>query len=66
MRPFVKQAQNVPKIAPRLASPRIHLGIALGHTILKLANVSGFKTLFGALLSPKASNIELPDYQKVE
>lgn len=62
MRPYVKQAQSVPKFAPRLASPHSRAGIALGHAVLRLATAPGLKTLFGKLLSPKADAIELPCY----
>ena len=62
MRPYVKQAQSVPKFAPRLASPHSRMGIALGHAVLRLATAPGFKTLFGKLLSPKDDAIELPCY----
>ncbi|MCR4538766.1 FAD-dependent monooxygenase [Pseudomonas sp. 18.1.10] len=64
MRPYVKQAQSVPKFAPRLASPHSRVGIALGHAVLRLATTPGFKTLFGKLLSPKADAIELPRYDE--
>lgn len=64
MRPYVKQAQSVPKFAPRLASPHSRAGIALGHAVLRLATATGFKTLFGKLLSPKADAIELPCYDE--
>ncbi|MBK5533595.1 FAD-dependent monooxygenase [Pseudomonas sp. TH08] len=63
MRPYVDQAQSVPKFAPRLASPHSRLGIALGHAVLRLATAPGFKRLFGKILSPKADAIELPDYE---
>lgn len=62
MRPYVAQAQSVPTFAPRLASPHSRLGIAMGHAVLRLANVPGFKGLFGKILAPKADAIELPDY----
>ncbi|MDD0967779.1 MULTISPECIES: FAD-dependent monooxygenase [Pseudomonas] len=62
MRPFVAQAQSVPKFAPRLASPHSRLGIALGHAVLRMATAPGFKKLFGKILSPKADAIVLPDY----
>lgn len=63
MRPYVNQAQSVPKFAPRLASPHSQLGIALGHAVLRLATAAGFKTVFGKILSPKADAIELPRYE---
>ena len=62
MRPYVAQAQSVPKFAPRLASPHSRLGIALGHAVLRLASVPGFKRVFGKVLAPKADAIVLPDY----
>ncbi|MFW6749229.1 FAD-dependent monooxygenase [Pseudomonas glycinae] len=62
MRPFVAQAQSVPKFAPRLASPHSRLGIALGHAALRMATAPGLKKLFGKILSPKADAIDLPDY----
>lgn len=64
MRPFVAQAQSVPKFAPRLASPHSRLGIALGHAVLRMATAPGLKTLFGKILSPKADAIVLPDYDE--
>ena len=62
MRPFVAQAQSVPKFATRLASPHSRLGIALGHAVLRMATAPGLKKLFGKILSPKADAIVLPDY----
>lgn len=62
MRPYVDQAQSVPTLAPRLASPHSRWGIALGHAVLRLATAPGFKTLFAKILSPKADAIRLPDY----
>lgn len=62
MRPFVAQAQSVPKFAPRLASPHSRQGIALGHAVLRMATAPGLKKLFGKILSPKADAIVLPDY----
>lgn len=62
MRPYVAQAQSVPKWAPRLASPHSRAGIALGHAVLRMATAPGLRTLFGKILSPKADAIELPSY----
>lgn len=62
MRPYVAQAQSVPKFAPRLASPHSRMGIALGHAVLRLATAPGLKSVFGKILSPKADAIELPIY----
>ncbi|MFK8257529.1 FAD-dependent monooxygenase [Erwinia sp. AnSW2-5] len=63
MRPFVDQAQSVPKFAPRLASPHSRIGISIGYAVLRMASAPGFKTLLKPLLSPKADAIELPHYQ---
>ncbi|GJG88896.1 FAD-binding monooxygenase [Gemmatimonadetes bacterium T265] len=62
MRPYVEQAQSVPKFAPRLASPHSRLGIALGYAVLRMTNAPGFKTALGRLLSPNADAIDLPEY----
>lgn len=62
MRPYVAQAQGVPKFAPRLASPHSRVAIALGHAVLRLATAPVFKKLLGKFLSPKADAIDLPDY----
>jgi 2-polyprenyl-6-methoxyphenol hydroxylase-like FAD-dependent oxidoreductase len=66
MRPFVDQAQSVPKFAPRLASPHSRIGIAIGYAILRMASVPGIRTLLTPLLSPKADAIELPHYLTTE
>ncbi|MGF6094756.1 FAD-dependent monooxygenase [Pseudomonas sp. 18175] len=65
MRPYVAQAQSVPKFAPRLASPHSRLGIALGHAVLRLASVPGFRRVFGKILAPKADAIDLPDFSRL-
>lgn len=62
MRPYVHQAQDVPKFAPRLASPHSRAGIALGHAMLRMAGMPIFKPLLAKFLAPKANAIELPDY----
>lgn len=62
MRPYVDQAQSVPLFAPRLASPHSRAGIAIGHALLRLANVPLLKPLLASFLAPKADAIALPDY----
>lgn len=62
MRPYVDQAQSVPLFAPRLASPHSRAGIAIGHALLRLANVPLLKPLLARFLAPKADAIALPDY----
>lgn len=62
MRPYVTQAQSVPKFAPRLASPHSRTGIATGHALLRIATAPALKSLFGRFLSPKADAIKLPIY----
>ena len=62
MRPYVDEAQAVPKFAPRLASPHSRAGIAFGHAVLRMANAPLFKPLLAKFLAPKANAIALPDY----
>ncbi|SEU19214.1 FAD-dependent monooxygenase [Stigmatella erecta] len=62
MRPYVEQAQDVPKLGPRIAQPQTRAGIALQLGALHLASKPGLSKLAGKLLSPPADKIELPDY----
>jgi 2-polyprenyl-6-methoxyphenol hydroxylase-like FAD-dependent oxidoreductase len=62
MRPYVARAQNIPSIAPRLASPKTRAGITLGHTVLRLATAPGVRRVLGRLLTPPSDAIALPDY----
>lgn len=62
MRPYVDQAQDVPKLGPRIAQPQTRFGIALQQTLLNLATKPGIKQLAGKLLEPPADKIDLPDY----
>lgn len=62
MRPYVDQAQNVPKFAPRLASPHSRAGIAVGHALLRMNNVPVVKSILAKFLTPKADAIALPEY----
>ncbi|WNG51966.1 FAD-binding monooxygenase [Archangium minus] len=62
MRPYVEQAQDVPKLGPRIAQPQTRLGIALQRAVLNLATKPGLRELAGKLLEPPAEKIDLPDY----
>ncbi|KFE58514.1 FAD-dependent monooxygenase [Hyalangium minutum] len=62
MRPYVDQAQDVPKLGPRIAQPQTRTGIALQQAALSLATKPGLSRLAGKLLSPPADRIHLPDY----
>ena len=62
LRHYVEKAQDIPKVAPRLANPHSHLGLAILHGTLKLASAPGIRDFFGKLLSGKAKDIELPEY----
>ncbi|AKJ07104.1 2-polyprenyl-6-methoxyphenol hydroxylase-like FAD-dependent oxidoreductase [Archangium gephyra] len=62
MRPYVDQAQDVPKAGPRIAQPQTRVGIALLQGALSLATRPVFSKLAGKLLSPPADKIDLPDY----
>jgi hypothetical protein len=63
LRDFVKDAQGIPKIVPRLANPQSKLGLFLMHGVVKAASVPGVRELFSKLMSGKADGIELPDYE---
>ncbi|WP_437304291.1 FAD-dependent monooxygenase [Sorangium sp. So ce388] len=64
MRPYVDQAQDVPKAGPRIAQPQTRTGIALQQAALSLATRPVFSWIAGRLLSPPADKIDLPDYGK--
>lgn len=66
LRNFVENAQDIPKIAPRLANPHTQLGLAVLHGTLKVASAPGVRDLFGKLLAGKAKEIDLPDYPKLQ
>jgi 2-polyprenyl-6-methoxyphenol hydroxylase-like FAD-dependent oxidoreductase len=63
MRPYVARGQDVPKLAPRLANPQSELGIAVQHTVLRVAAVPGIRQVVGKLAAPPTDAIELPDYE---
>lgn len=62
MRPYVDQAQDVPRAGPRIAHPRTRTGIALQQAVLSLATRPGFRRIAGKVLSPPSDRIDLPDY----
>ncbi|XXT20909.1 FAD-dependent monooxygenase [Sorangium sp. So ce429] len=62
MRPYVDQAQDVPKVGPRIAQPQTRTGIALQQAALSLASKPWLSWLAGKLLSPPSDKIDLPDY----
>ncbi|HYO68371.1 MAG TPA: FAD-dependent monooxygenase [Archangium sp.] len=62
MRPYVDQAQDVPKAGPRIAQPQTRVGIALQRAVLGLATRPVFSRIAGKLLSPPSDKIDLPDY----
>ncbi|ATB30535.1 FAD-dependent monooxygenase [Melittangium boletus] len=62
MRPYVDQAQDVPKLGPRIANPRTRFGIVLQQAVLNLATKPGIRNLAGKLIEPPAEKIDLPDY----
>jgi hypothetical protein len=45
LRPYVEQAQDAPKLGPRIAQPQTRAGIALQQTALSLATKPGFSWL---------------------
>jgi 2-polyprenyl-6-methoxyphenol hydroxylase-like FAD-dependent oxidoreductase len=62
MRPYVDVAQKLPPGVPWIAHPQTRWGIALLHTVLRLASSPRLRHRVGALGSSPADNIELPDY----
>ncbi len=68
MRPYVDKAQKLPPGTPGLANPKTRTGIAVLHTVLKLA-ASRPATALGSLgarfFSPPADEIQLPTYTPV-
>jgi len=62
MRPYVTQAQDVPRAGPRIAHPRTRIGIALQRAALSFATKPAFSRIAGKLLSPPSDAIDLPDY----
>jgi 2-polyprenyl-6-methoxyphenol hydroxylase-like FAD-dependent oxidoreductase len=63
MRPYVDQAQDVPKLGPRIAQPQTRAGIALQQAALRLATKPGVSWVARKVLSPPADKIDLPDYE---
>ena len=62
MRPYVKQAQQLPPGTPRLANPRTKAGVAAFHTLVRIGANPVVSSLTKGLFSPPAEKIELPDY----
>lgn len=59
MRPMVKQAQGIPKIAPRMMNPHSRLGIYLLHGVLNIASTPGIRNITAKLFAgePKAPDL---------
>jgi 2-polyprenyl-6-methoxyphenol hydroxylase-like FAD-dependent oxidoreductase len=62
MRPYVEQAQDVPRLGPRIAQPQTRAGIALQQAALSLTTKPPFTWIARKLFSPPADKIDLPDY----
>ncbi len=65
MRPYVDQAQDVPKAGPRIAQPQTRLGIALQLAALNLATAPGIRHIAAKVLTPPSDKIDLPTYQTI-
>lgn len=63
LRPYVEEGQNVPKLAPRLASPQSRLAIAVQRAALRVAAAPGIRQVVAKLSAPPTDEIELPDYE---
>jgi 2-polyprenyl-6-methoxyphenol hydroxylase-like FAD-dependent oxidoreductase len=63
MRPYVKDAQDVPRLGPRIAQPTTKLGIALQRRAIALVSGQPFRQIAKSLMSSKKDAITLPDYE---
>lgn len=66
MRPYVRQAQQLPPGTPRLANPNTRIGIAAFNTVLRIGSVKAVSKIAGRLFRPPAEKIDLPDYADPE
>jgi 2-polyprenyl-6-methoxyphenol hydroxylase-like FAD-dependent oxidoreductase len=62
MRPFVRKAQGIPKIVPRLVHPRTRTGIAVLHGILRVMAAPSLQKVSGGLFAGNAEAKDLPQY----
>ncbi len=62
MRPFVKKAQGIPKIVPRLVHPRTRMGIAALHGVLRIMASQSLQKVSGGLFAGNAKAVDLPQY----
>jgi len=62
MRPMVKDAQGVPKLAPRLANLHTRLGIRLLHGVLKVASRPAVRGVAGKVFGGRSKDVDLARY----
>ncbi|HEU4534214.1 MAG TPA: FAD-dependent monooxygenase, partial [Polyangiaceae bacterium] len=62
LRPYVEQAQHVPKAGPRMAQPHSRFGVALQRALLGVAAAPGVRQVVSKLLTPADDKLDLPDY----
>ncbi|MDP4022851.1 FAD-dependent monooxygenase [Methylobacterium sp. NEAU 140] len=62
MRPMVEQAQDLPKIIPRLMNPHSRLGIRLLHGALRVASAPRLRGLAGRLFARRFPEPDLSRY----
>lgn len=62
LRDFVEEAQDIPKIVPRMANPHSRLGLMLLNGAVRVASAPAIRDFFGKLVASKSNDIELPDY----
>jgi len=62
MRPMVEDAQDVPKIAPRLANPHSRTGIQLLHGMLNVASRPAVRRVAGKLFGGRSKDVDLSRY----
>jgi 2-polyprenyl-6-methoxyphenol hydroxylase-like FAD-dependent oxidoreductase len=64
MRPMVKDAQGVPKLAPRLANPHSRPGIRLLHGVLNVASRPAVRGIAGKLFGGHSRDVDLSRYDR--
>ena len=64
LRAFVEQAQGIRKIVPRLANPHSRFGLAVLHTVVRIASQPTVSKVLNQLASGRSKDIDLPHYDR--
>ncbi|MHB8283345.1 MAG: tryptophan-rich sensory protein [Caulobacteraceae bacterium] len=63
MRPTVKNAQDIPKVAPRLMNPHSRTGIRILHGVLAAASRPAVRSVSGKLFGARSKDPDLSQYK---